>query len=170
MKKISIFIILLSMFIITGCEQEKTTKKVISNGKEINTSKMEHKHCTRKGQINDGEVSLNYDIYYTGDVLNIVKSEEKVISSSNDILNTYEDAYKNIHNKYKELEYYDTNVIRDEESVTSTILINYDKIDVDKLTEIEGKTSNVFEGKTAKVSKWLELAKKFGTKCEIVEE
>ena len=28
---------------------------------------MEHKHCTRQAQATDAEVSLNYDLYYTGD-------------------------------------------------------------------------------------------------------
>ena len=88
MKKIIIILLVLSLLLITGCEKEKETNKVISNGKTINTSKMEHKHCTRKAQMTGGDVKLNYDLYYTGDVLNILKAEEQVISSSAEILDT----------------------------------------------------------------------------------
>ena len=170
MKKISIILLVLSLLLITGCEKEKETNKVISNGKTINTSKMEHKHCTRKAQMTGGDVKLNYDLYYTGDVLNILKAEEKVISSSAEILDTYEEAYKKIADKYTDVEYYDVNVVRGDTTVTNSVTINYDKIDVDKMISIEGSDDNIFENKVAKVDKWLTLAKKFGTKCEIVEE
>ena len=170
MKKISIIVLILSILIITGCEKEKTSNKVISNGKEVNTSSMEHKHCTRQGSVTDGEADLNYDIYYTGDILNVVKSEEKVTSDNEEVLNTYENAYRSIKSHYVGLEYYDITVTRTDNSVAINMLINYDKLDVDKLSAIEGKTSSVFENKKAKVANWLALAKKVGTKCKIVED
>ena len=172
MKKISIILLVLSLFIVAGCEKEKDTKtnKITSNGTTVDTSKMEHKHCTRQAKMTGGDVSLNYDLYYTGDVLNILKSEEKVISSSDEILDTYEEAYKKIAAKYDGIEYYDANVIRGDTTVTNSVTINYDNIDVDKIINIEGSEDNIFENKVAKVEKWLALAKRFGTKCEIVEE
>ena len=48
--------------------------------------------------------------------------------------------------------------------------INYDKVDVRKILSIEGEKDNIFENNKAKVEKWKSLAKKFGTKCEEVEE
>ena len=144
---------------------------VTSAGEDVNVASMQHKHCTRSGSIDTGsEVSLNYDLYYTGEALNILKSEEKVISSDQDVLTTYENAYKKIHANYAGLDYYDTEVVRGDTTVTSTITINYDKIDIDKLLAIEGEEDNIIENGEAKVDKWLTLAKKFGTKCEDVTE
>lgn len=168
MKKISIIISLfLVIILLCGCEKKTN---IIINNEPINTSKMEHKHCTRNGALTGGEVVLEYDIYYTGDVLNVVQSMERVISDDQDILTSYESAYKGIHAHYEGLEYYDTEVIRNSNSVTSTININYDKLDIDKLISIEGEEDNIFINKKASVSKWLELAKKFGTKCELAED
>ena len=170
MKKISILVLILSLLLITGCENKKNTKKVISNGKPVNTAKMEHKHCTREANATNAEVSLNYDIYYTNDRLNLLVSEEKIISASDEVLTTYENAYKGIHKNYEGLNYYDAKVVRGDTTVTNTITINYDKIDIDKLISIEGEEDNIFENKIPKVDKWITLAKKFGTKCEIVED
>lgn len=167
MKKISIIILLLSVLLITGCDK---SNKVVVNGQKINTSKMEHKHCTRTGSLDDGDVELNYDLYYTNDRLNVLKSEEKVISSKEDVLDTYEEAYKGIHKNYEGLKYYDTKVERNDSSVTSTITIDYDKVNIDELISIEGEEDNIFENKVPKVDKWITLAKKFGTKCKIVED
>lgn len=167
MKKISIIIVLFLVILLCGCESKDN--EIIINNKPVNTSKMEHKHCTREGSLDGGEVKLEYDIYYTGEVLNLLVSKEKIISSSEDILNTYEEAYKKIHLNYEKLENYDTSVVRGDTTVLSTISINYDKVDIDKLIEIEGEEDNIFINKVPKVDKWLELAKKFGTTCELVK-
>ena len=136
MKKIAILFLLgITLFMVTGCEEEGT---VVSNGEKVNTTKMEHKHCERGGTLENGEVSLQYEIYYTGEVLNLIQSEEKVMSEDKEILDTYEEAYKGIHAHYEGLKYYDTEVKRDNNSVTSTIVINYDKIDISALLAIEG--------------------------------
>ncbi len=170
MKRSSIIIVLLLVsLLLLGCSNSKNT--VVSNGKRVNVSKMKHKHCTREGDAgSDIDVSLNYDLYYTGDILNILKAEEKITSKKEDSLSLYEDSYKKIHENYKGLEYYDTSVVRDDKSVTSTIVINYDKINMKKLLEIEGEEDNIIDDNKAKVDKWLELAQKFGTKCKEVEE
>ena len=169
MKKVSSILLILVVLLLfaTGCEKKEV---VDSNGEKVDVSKMVHKHCTRAGTATDAEVSLNYDIYYTGDVLNVLKSEEKIISAKEDVLTTYEDAYKKIHSNYEGLDYYDAEVVRGDTAVTSTITINYDKIDIDALLAIEGEEDNIIENGQAKVDKWLELAKKFGTKCTEVKD
>ena len=169
MKKYAILFLLgITLFTVAGCEDQKET--VISNGEKVNTAKMEHKHCERIGNLDNGEVSLQYEIYYTGEVLNLIQSEEKVISSDEEILDKYEKAYKDIHAHYEGLEYYDTEVIRGDTTVTSTIIINYDKINIPALLSIEGEKDNIVEDGIPKVDKWLELAKKFGTQCTLVEK
>ena len=169
MKKIKIIALLGIICLFTGCdsEEQKTTQKVLSNGQEVNTNEMQHKHCTRKATAGNGiDVSLNYDIYYTKEDIDILKSEEKVMSASTESLDTYEEAYKKIHENYKNLEYYDTSVERGDTTVTSTITINYDKINIQQLLDIEGEEDNIIVNNKAKLEKWLELAKKFGTTCE----
>ena len=171
MKKMSmiliLFLVIFLVVLLCGCESKD--KEIIINNKPVNTAKMVHKHCTREATATGAEVKLEYDIYYTGSVLNILKSKEEVISADDEILNTYESAYKSIHSNYEGLDYYDTSVIRGDTKVTSTITINYDEIDIDKLIEIEGEEDNIFEDKTPKVDKWISLAKKFGTTCELVK-
>ena len=125
----------------------------------------------KNGEITgEGTYTFSNGSTYTGEVLNLIQSEEKVISEDKEILDKYEKAYKDIHAHYEGLEYYDTEVIREDNSVTSTIVINYDKISIPALLSIEGEKDNIVEDGIPKVDKWLELAKKFGTKCTLVEE
>lgn len=168
MKNKTIFIIfILTLLVLTGCSKNK----VVVNGEKVTTKNMSHKHCTRSAASEDNMTTeLEYDIYYTNDILNILESTEKIVSDSSSILDEYESAYKNINQYYDNLKYYDTNVERTNNSVLRRTTINYDKIDIDKLISIEGADDNIIEEGKAKVQLWLDLAKKFGAKCEEVEE
>ena len=44
--------------------------------------------------------------------------------------------------------------------------INYEKVDIDKIIEIEGDDAKMFKDGKAKLKPWLTYAKKFGTTCE----
>ncbi len=172
-KSKSLIIIGIALICIVGCDSSNSQnrEKVNSSGNEINTNQMGHKHCTRQATAGTGvEVSLNYDLYYKGDILNILHSEEKVMSASNETLDTYENAYRGIHKNYEGLEYYDAKVERGDTTVTSDITINYEKINMKALLAIEGEEDNIIENGQAKVSKWIELAEKFGTTCEEIQD
>lgn len=169
MKKIKIIIvIIISIFIVTACN---SNNKIKSNGTTVDTSKMTHKHCTRSASASSGvEAELYYDIYYTGDTMNIIESTETVTTSDKDTLKQYQSAYEGINEHYKDLKYYDSTVTVNDDSVTRHTVINYDKIDINKLLKIEGEEDNIIENGQAKVQLWLDLAKKVGTKCEEVSE
>ncbi|MBR2678704.1 MAG: DUF1307 domain-containing protein [Bacilli bacterium] len=171
-RKISLLIILLvCVLVISGCDSSEKTVKTSNTNSNVKTGKMVHKHCTRAATAGEGiDVSLNYELYYTDDLLNVLHSEEKVTSENSESLDTYEKAYKDIHANYKGLKYYDTDVVRDENSVTSIIHINYDKVNIAALIDIEGEEDNIFENGQAKVDKWISLSKKFGTKCTVVND
>lgn len=166
-KKNSLLIVLaVSLFTLTGCSNNNA-ENFSSNGEKVNTADMKVMHCSREASADSGiEVELNYDLYYTGEDLNILHSEEKVISASDESLDLYEDAYKKIHTHYEGLEYYDVKVTRKDTTVVNDITINYDKIDIKRLLEIEGEEDNIIENGKAKVAAWLTLAKKFGTTCQ----
>ena len=169
MKKVMV-LLLVMIIMITGCSK-KEKEVVYSNGEKVNTAKMGHIKCSREASGGTGvNVNLSYDLYYLGDVLTILHSVEQVSTTNEDTLDQYEEAYKKIYSHYEGLEYYDANVERGDTTVTSDVVINYDKIDINQILQIEGEEDNIIEDGEAKVSKWMTLAKKFGTKCEEVEE
>ena len=154
-KNIKTLIIILFILICTGCgtSTEKQADGVMK--------------CSRTGSVDNATSKLEYELYYKGEYLTVLHSTEKIISDDAQVLDTYEDAYKNIFKAYEGLEYYDAKVTRGEFSVTSDIVINYAKIDTDALLEIEGEEDNVVDkdGKV-KLKTWLNFANQFGVKCE----
>lgn len=181
-KKISLLlVILICCLFLCGCSEEKkesnvktditgttTVKKtIVPDDFDMNgTGKLK---CSTEASAGEGiDVDLNYEINYKkGNILNL-KSIQKVISNDSASLDLYETSYANIAKGYKSLKYYDTNIVRDSNSVTYTIYIDYDKIDVDGLLSIEGAEDNIIKRGKAKLSLWLDLAGKMGTLCEEV--
>lgn len=147
-------IVVTMFFLLTGC----TTGNVASaDGKKI---------CSRTGTVTNGTSKMSYEVYYEDDYVTILHSTEEVTSDDSSVLDTYEEAYKNIFKQYEGLKYYDNIVTRTDNSIISDTTINYAKIDIDKLLEIEGEEDNVIENGKVKLSTWLNFAKKFGVTCE----
>ena len=168
MKK-TCFIFLGCLFLITACDGNSNGGSNVTSSPSPSPKSLAkgqiHEHCVRSGNIADGSTDLSYEIYYTGEVLNRIESTESVISSSPDVLDTYEEAYRTVHSYYKNVDYYYTEVVRQDNRVTSIIRIDYDHVDADTLLALEGENDNVYENKIAKISRFKDLAKKVGMTC-----
>lgn len=176
MKKIiSLLIVLVSCFFITGCGNEEVTEKtpVVNKNSILNSidkagsGKLK---CSREAFANEGiDVELTNEIEYENGYIMILHSIDKVISEDSAGLDQYEKAYRSIAKNYEGLKYYDITITRDSNSVTNDVVINYGKIDTKKLLDIEGEEDNVIvDGKVA-LETWVGFAEQFGTVCEKVE-
>ena len=154
MKILRSSILLVIILLLAGCGSNSS---VSSDGV---------KKCTRTGTVTNGSTEMNYEVYYKGEYVVLLHSTEKIISDSSSVLDTYEEAYKNIFKQYEGLEYYDNKITRSSNSVTNEITINYEKIDMGKLLDIEGEEDNVIENGKVKLDTWLSFAKKYGVTCE----
>ena len=182
-KKLSkLVLVLIMLVLLTGCgsNQSSTTANNTNESNSTNetatlnaditesdTTGMEKLTCSREASAGSGvDVNLDYEIYYQGEYIQILHSTEQVVTDDQDTLDEYEDAYKGIYKHYEGLKYYDNTVTRTNNSVTSDTVINYGKIDTDKLLAIEGEEDNVIKDGKVKLDDWLDFAEKFGTKCE----
>ena len=177
-NKMLFWIIICSVFFITGCGNDVDTG--ISNSNDNNTGSSESSIksvndlsskkgsliCSRDAKAGEGmTTAFNYYIdYKNGNILKL-HAIEMVKTSNQEDLDIYEDAYNNINKNYNGLKYYDSEVIRTKDSVSRDTVINYEKIDIDKLLAIEGEEDNIIEDGKAKLNTWLDFASKFGTTC-----
>ena len=176
MKKLCLLALLIACFV-CGCAKDSengitnvngtTTIKqtIVADDFDVNGSGM--LKCTTEAEAGENiDVDLQYNVSYkNGNILNLI-SIQKVTSLEKESLDLYENAYADISKHYVGLKYYDTNIVRDSDSVTYTITINYDKIDINKLLDIEGEEDNIIKNGQAKLSLWLDLAEGMGTVCE----
>ena len=163
--------LVLTLFIV-GCSNNSTNSNETPDGidsSKYSTKGLTEHNCYRDTDAGDDtKVDIQIKLYSDDDgYLKVMKTKETVTSKNEDILKEYKEAYKKVYSAYKDVDYYE-NVVEDTTGkVTSTTYINYGKIDMDKIIEIEGVENNVkmTDGKI-KLSDWKTFAKKYGTTCK----
>lgn len=171
MKKLikitSVLVILI--LLVTGCVDKKEENTNTKGNKVKKTSDLVDNvgslSCTRTGSVENGNGEFNYIVNYQDGEIVEIYSIESVSSDSQDVLKEYEEAYRKIDSYYEDIENYVTEIRLEENKVTHIIDINYKKIDIKKLIELEGEEDNIFEDNKPMLNKWLELSKKLGVSC-----
>ena len=168
-KKISCGIILIVLcLLVVGCSSDQVANEE-DTGKIESIDDLTRKKgtllCTRSATATNAEPFFSYIIDYKNDEILKIQSTEGITSSDSKVLDEYEEAYRKIASYYVDIKYYDTKVKRESDKVTWETTINYQKVDLNKLLELEGEENNIIENGKAKLSSWLELGEKVGTTC-----
>ena len=148
-KYLFLAVIISVMFLVTGCS---STKKTMT--------------CTRSMNQNEMKTNLSYKISYKGDYVTRVKSEESIETSDTSTLNTYKEQIEKIYNPYKDVKYYQYDVRIDGNKLISTVDINYEKIDTDKLIKIDSANSQLINDGKVKVSSVKSFYEQLGATCK----
>ena len=167
MKKIfKAIILVISIIFITACGSEDMEKGITVSSKVDTTNKNGTLLCSRSAEAqNNAQASFIYEINYKNGYITKLHSKEEITSSSDEVLDTYEDAYKNIFKAYANLKYYDNNISRTKTSVISDTTIDYTKVDIEKLKELEGQEDSMIKNGKVLLKDWLTFAETFGTTC-----
>ncbi len=145
-------VIFASLFL-TGC-----------GGKEVVTE------CVRTGTIQEGvEVSFNYKVSSKNDYVLKVETVEKVISDDKDYLNAFKENVEKMYAPYKDIEEYKYEVTVDGNTLISKTDINYEKIDMDKLIEVDSANSQIIKNGKIKLSDVTNLYNSVGATCSTKE-
>ena len=177
LKRNSLIVLILCMLLLAGCKKDveivntsnKTGKYADNAYQNINVKGTGSLKCKRTGNAMSGlTADLNYFLNYEKGYITNLHSIEKVSGDDQDALDEYEDAYKKLKKNYEDIKYYDFTVTRDKKSVTNDIVINFKKVNIDKVIELEG--TEIYDNKKPSLKKWLELGKKAGITCEGVAD
>ena len=135
-------------------------------------------NCTREVEATESfKTDMKYKLYYEDNYVMEMHSVEK-ITAEDSVLNQYKEAYEKSYSKYKGLEYYDYNINIKNGTLTSKVDIDYTKIDMDKLLEIDGpvelkeegsdkKTKyNVYKDGKVLLDESIKLYERLGAKCD----
>lgn len=118
------------LLVASGCGSEKTMT------------------CTRTMDQNGMKADLRYEVNYKGSTVSKVKSTEKITIEGDDVtdtLETYKTTVENTYAPYKDVEHYNYNVSVDGNTLTSTVDIDYSKIDTKKMIEIDSANGQLIK-------------------------
>lgn len=150
MKKVMVGIIAcLSLMLLTGCGETQKTMK-----------------CSRTLNQSGISMDLQYEVLYTGDYVDVVKSTEKVTSDNKEVLETYRTTVEKQYEPYKDIEHYNYNVSIEGNVLTSTTNIDYTKIDTSKMIEVDSANGTLIKDGKVKLDTVKQLYSQMGITCE----
>ncbi len=146
-----VFLGVFILFLVTGC------------GNSDNTSSMT---CTRTMDQNNIKTSLKYNVEFKDGYVLRIKSVETVETSSSDILDTYKEQIESLYSPYQDVDYYEYNVDIEDNKLTSTVDINYEKVDTDRLLEIDSANGQLIKDGKISVNDIKSVYESLGAICE----
>ena len=169
MKRKYLFLVVLGccLLLLTGCGTdsnknltegnsgaESSTKGNSGNDSSNEESKEQvmicHNSSSQTSSQNNVKLDLTYTVYYVDDYVTRVKSVEEVESDDTDLLEAYQDQVEKIYEPYKNVRYYDYEVVISGKRLTSRVDIDYEHIDTDKLIDIDSSNATLIkDGKVA---------------------
>lgn len=168
MKKITklSIVLLVGLLVFTGCSDNNDKK--LDKDSEKGSSVQENKdakvlRCTKTGEVTTGvEADLTYEVTYTGSYVDKVHTVEKLTSDNEQYLNQYKTLVEAGYSPYKDIKYYDYDIKVKNGMLTSTVDINYAKIDTDKMIEIDSNNSLLIKDGKVKLSDIQEMYEQLG--------
>lgn len=150
MRKFFVAVMCTGMILLTGCgaEEEKTMT------------------CTRTINQSNIKMDLSYNVTYKGDYVTKVKSSEKIVSDNAETLEAYKKQLEATTVSFKDIEYYNHDVKIDGNTLASTINIDYEKIDTDKLIEIDSSMKQLIKNGKVSVKDIESVYNGLGITCE----
>lgn len=151
MKKIWTLTAVAFVFLLAGCGAKQEEKTMT---------------CTRTATQSNMNINLNYEVKYKGNYVTSVKSTEKIISEDTSMLEQYKTMVEETYSPYKDVKYYEYNVSVDGNTLTSIAEIDYEKIDTDKMIEIDSANSQLIKDGKISVDDIESLYNSVGATCK----
>ena len=120
--------------------------------------------CTYNNITSTMKSSFDYEVDFKNKKVTNLKSVEKVVSDDAEMLKDYKDSLEVIYEKYKDLKYYNNEIVLDKNTLTTTTIINYKKIDMNEYRKIDSSNSLLKKNKIH-IKKIRNLYLQNGAKC-----
>lgn len=122
--------------------------------------------CTYTENSTESKITSEYQAKYKNRIVQKVKTVEKITLSTKEEVEAYKKTLEEIYKPYNELEYYENNISIKDTTLNSVTIINYEKIDVKTLVEMNSNFKTIInKNNKIPVTKLKKLYEKNGAKC-----
>lgn len=169
MKRVSkyLFVFLAGCLLVTGCSSTKEVKEEKQPTSKETQQETKTMSCTRTAKQDENtSFDLKYTVKYTGNYVNSIASKEVVTSNDTNVLNQYKTQVESIYKPYKDVDNYYYNVRIENNQLISETSIDYDKIDTDKMIEIDSANAQLIKDGKISINDLKTVYASFGITCK----
>lgn len=113
------------------------------------------------------EFDLSYFADYEGNYVTNIRSDERITSNDSNALETYKKSIEQTYAPFDNIEYYDYSVSIDGNTLISTTDIDYSKIDINKVIEIDSSSRALIKNGKININDLKKVYESMGTTCEM---
>lgn len=113
------------------------------------------------------EFDLSYFADYEGNYVTNIRSDERITSNDSTALETYKKSIEQTYAPFDNIEYYDYSVSIDGNTLISTTDIDYSKIDINKVIEIDSSSRALIKNGKININDLKKVYESMGTTCEM---
>lgn len=150
-KKIAISIVMIIMiFCCTACNPETGTMT-----------------CTMSSYPTDGiTLRSTYTAEYENNIVKNLETMEQVTAEDKDNLEVYEERIQELYQGYQGIDYYQNKTEIKGNTLTSTTNINYEKVDTNKLIEVDSDNGGIIKNGKVNIDDLREMYEQNGCNCK----
>ncbi|MCI8778686.1 MAG: YehR family protein [Bacilli bacterium] len=130
----------------------------------VNTKTMK---CHLSKNQSGAEFDLSYFADYKESYVTNIRSNEKIVSNDISILETYKSQVERNYAPFDNVEYYNYNVKIEGDTLISTTDIDYSKIDIGKVLEIDPSSSSLIKNGKININTLKKAYESIGATCEM---
>lgn len=149
-KKISILILIIGIFFFSSCT--KQTGTIL---------------CTlSQTPREDIKLKSEYTITYNNNYVEKLKTVEKIEVKNKEDLTAYQESLKSIYDLYSNIDYYSNAITIEDNTLISSTVINYQKVDTNKLIEVDQNNASLIKDGKVSVKEIKEMYQQNGCNCK----
>lgn len=150
-KKIAISIVMTIMiFCCTACNPETGTMT-----------------CTMSSYPTDGiTLRSTYTAEYENNIVKNLETMEQVTAEDKDNLEVYEERIQELYQGYQGIDYYQNKTEIKGNTLTSTTNINYEKVDTNKLIEVDSDNGGIIKNGKVNIDDLRKMYEQNGCNCK----
>lgn len=149
-KRTSLFLVLVLVAVCCGCQ--KKTGTIVCTASQTPTTGV--------------SLKSEYIITYKDSNVTKLKTTEKITTSNTADLKTYQDSLNAVYDLYKDIEYYSNNISIEDKTLISSTVINYEKVDTNKLIEVDKNNANLIKDGKVKAQDVKKMYESNGCNCK----
>ncbi len=141
---------------------KKANNQVNPSNDETKTMK-----CHYSANNSGTKFDLTYFVDYDGSYVTSVRSDERITSDNSTVLETYKKTVEETYSPFDNVEYYDYSIKIDGNTLISTTDINYSKIDIEKILEIDSSSATLIKNGKININDIKKVYETVGATCDM---
>ena len=123
--------------------------------------------CSISGKVTNGtEIKNEYIITYKGKYVSVLKSIETATTTDQTALKKYKESVEEMYSKNKDIEYFNYDIKLEDDTLISTVIIDYDNIDTDALIKVNPTNEELIKDGKVNINDLRKEYEKTGATCK----